>query len=297
MAARVSLSPLETYRISTPTPLKSASTQFLNHNHPSYLVFLTNSCRYNLSLSFSTSPSSSSSSTPSFTLEDPSLTGPILSDKELQRRQLLENFNYFQELKSGLMWVQVMKAEEMDTVVELLARSFVESMNLPISFLRFMVKQYMIERRSLLPHAATLVAFYRENVDEELQPVGTVEVSFDNRGANPNPPTPTPPQDSPYICNMTVKETLRRRGIGWHLLKASEQLISQMSSKREIYLHCRMVDTAPLNLYRKAGYNIVKTDSIMILLMLQKRKHLMSKELPVLGNSIDISESNGDLPS
>lgn len=73
-----------------------------------------------------------------------------------------------------------------------------------------------------------------------------------------------------------------RRGIGWHLLKASEELISQMSSSREAYLHCRMIDTAPFNMYTKAGYNIVKTDSILILLTLQRRKHLMYKKLPVL---------------
>lgn len=71
-----------------------------------------------------------------------------------------------------------------------------------------------------------------------------------------------------------------RRGIGWHLLKASEELISQMSSSREVYLHCRMIDTAPLNMYRKAGYTIVETDNIFILLALQRRKHLMWKVLP-----------------
>lgn len=73
-----------------------------------------------------------------------------------------------------------------------------------------------------------------------------------------------------------------RRGIGWHLLKASEELISQMSSTREAYLHCRMIDTAPFNMYKKAGYDIVKTDNILVMLLLQRRKHLMCKKLPVL---------------
>lgn len=80
-----------------------------------------------------------------------------------------------------------------------------------------------------------------------------------------------------------------RRGIGWHLLKASEELISQMSSSREAYLHCRMIDAAPFNMYTKAGYNIIRTDSILILLTLQRRKHLMYKKLPVL---ISFSESD-----
>ena len=88
-----------------------------------------------------------------------------------------------------------------------------------------------------------------------------------------------------------------RRGIGWHLLKASEELISKMSSSREVYLHCRMIDEAPFNMYTKAGYNVVKTDSILILLMLQRRKHLMRKELQVLDGPSDFSESNEQLPS
>lgn len=178
----------------------------------------------------------------------------------------------------------------MDLTVQLLAESFAESMLLPLgyeSLLRFLVKQYLIERRALLPHAVTLIAFYRQrgqSAEEGEVLAGTVEVSFDKRGANASPPTPTPPKNSPYICNMTVKKPLRRKGIGWHLLKASEELISQMSSSKEVYLHCRMIDVAPFNMYIKAGYHIVKTDSILILLMLQRRKHLMCKKLPVFGS-------------
>jgi len=81
-----------------------------------------------------------------------------------------------------------------------------------------------------------------------------------------------------------------RRGIGWHLLKASEELISQMSSSREVYLHCRMIDTAPLNMYRKAGYTIVETDNIFILLTLQRRKHLMCKVLPDSESLFEVDE-------
>ena len=88
-----------------------------------------------------------------------------------------------------------------------------------------------------------------------------------------------------------------RRGIGWHLLKASEELISKMTSSSEVYLHCRMIDTAPFNMYTKAGYYIVKTDSILILLMLQRRKHLMCKKLPVATSPLesDILGSDGGL--
>lgn len=38
----------------------------------------------------------------------------------------------------------------------------------------------------------------------------TAEVSFDAVGAPGAPPTPTPPLNFPYICNMTVKTPLRR---------------------------------------------------------------------------------------
>lgn len=192
----------------------------------------------------------------------------------------------------------------MDDTVALLAESFAESMVWPsgyLSLLRFLVKQYLIERRALMPHTATLIGFYRgkenerlehEEEEEEEELAGTVEVCFDKRGANASPPTPTPPKNSPYICNMSVDKPLRRRGIGWHLLKASEELISQMNSTREVYLHCRMIDAAPFNMYIKAGYKVVNTDSIFILLMLQRRKHLMCKKLPVLGSPFDMSDSD-----
>lgn len=96
-------------------------------------------------------------------------------------------------------------------VVALLSESFGESMLLPngyVTLLGFLVKQYLIERRGLLPHTATLVGFYRESEGENLELAGTLEVCFDRRGANASIPSPTPPKDSPYICNMTVTSRL-----------------------------------------------------------------------------------------
>lgn len=182
----------------------------------------------------------------------------------------------------------------MDMTVGLLSESFGESMSLPFNYLNvlaYLIKQYVIERRALMPHTATLVGYYKEgDGDEDEQLAGTVEVSFDMKGANSSPPSPTPPKDLPYICNMSVKKSLRRRGIGWHLLKACEELISQMTISREVYLHCRMIDEAPFNMYTKAGYSIIKTDNILILLTLQRRKHLMRKILPVRTNRTSESE-------
>lgn len=70
-----------------------------------------------------------------------------------------------------------------------------------------------------------------------------------------------------------------------------------MSSVRDVYLHCRMIDLAPLNMYTKAGYNIVKTDSIRVLLMLQRRKHLMCKKLAVLKNPSELDIPGSDTES
>ena len=99
--------------------------------------------------------------------------------------------------------------------VELLAESSAESMFLPAMYLTvlgFSIKQYMIERRGVMPHAVTLIGFYRGDGDKDGQEElsGTVEVSFDKRGANASPTTPTPPKECPYICNITVKKALRR---------------------------------------------------------------------------------------
>ena len=64
-------------------------------------------------------------------------------------------------------------------------------------------------------HMATLVGFYigmadGEDGGGELKLAGTVEVCFDRRGANASVPSPAPPKDSPYICNMAVQKSLRR---------------------------------------------------------------------------------------
>lgn len=224
-------------------------------------------------------------------ISDPLRTGRFLSSEDLDKLRLLEGFVYTAELKSGSLSIRAMREDETDETVALLAESFAESMLLPrayISVLEFLVKKYLIERRDVVPHAVTLLGFFRERKDDEEEReedegelAGTVEVCFDERGANVSPPTPTAPRKSPYISNMSVKEDLRRRGIGWHLLKAAEEIISEMSLASEVYLHCRMIDTAPFNMYTKAGYNVVKTDNIFVLMMLQRRKHLMLKKLPV----------------
>ncbi|KAK9104632.1 hypothetical protein Scep_021476 [Stephania cephalantha] len=244
-----------------------------------------------------TTPLSSSPSPPEPCLIDPLPTSGFMTNNELNKLRLLENFRYSHEFGSGSMWVGVMRAENLDSAVGLLSESFAESMSLPfgyVRFLAFLVKQYMVERRGVMPHMATLVAFYREEGGEE-ELAGTVEVSFNRRGANASPPTPAAPKDSPYVCNMAVKKPLRRKGIGWHLLKACEELIRQMScAPINVYLHCRIIDTAPFSMYTKAGYSVVKTDNIFILLTLQRRKHLMRKRLEVVNDPLEAGVSSSD---
>ncbi|GER32322.1 acyl-CoA N-acyltransferases-like protein [Striga asiatica] len=316
-------------------------------HHPCYSFLKFPKARNNLSLSSphfpfpSSSPSSlqnpleaDRSLTNSSSLQNLLQTERFLTKDELVNLDLLSNYSYHQQLESGFLWVRVMRDEELDMTVTLLSESFAESMMMATSgyqkLLEFLVKNYLLERRGMMPHNATLLGIYRENGEEDFELAGTVELTFDRKGANVNPPTPKPPKDSPYICNMAVRKPFRRflrdlvwksdlrlgwkktnsysslkkcgflllipglhligiemqakaerRGIGWHLLKASEELITKMGSLREVYLHCRMIDEGPFTMYTKAGYSIVETDSILTWLTLQRRRHLMRKELPV----------------
>ncbi|ONK69506.1 uncharacterized protein A4U43_C05F23650 [Asparagus officinalis] len=180
-----------------------------------------------------------------------------------------------------------MGPQELGPTITLLAESFAESSWMSSGYaklLEFLIKQYVVERRSLVPHAVMLVGVYKEG-EGEGELACTAEVSFDARGANKDPPTPAAPRNCPYVCNMTVKKKLRRKGIGRQLLRACEELISQMKTIRKVYLHCRLIDTGPFEMYTKAGYSIVQTDSMLILLSFQRRKHLMCKELPPLVDS------------
>ncbi|KAK8471958.1 hypothetical protein PHAVU_002G073400 [Phaseolus vulgaris] len=263
---------------------------------------------FHFSLFSSTKPRSSAFKLSASHSPSPPLTSGFLTDDDLRRLNSLDSFLYRRDLPSGSLSVRLMRPHETRPTVLLLAHSFAESLLIPVAYvnlLAFLINQYLLQRLTLLPNTATLVAFYtqtqppptaaKEEEGEQLQEdegellhedegarlVGTVEICFNRRGANASVPSPTPPRDSPYICNMAVQKSLRRRGIGWHLLKASEELISQMSSSKEVYLHCRMIDEAPFKMYTKADYKIVKTDSILVLLMLQRRKHLMCKKLPL----------------
>ncbi|KAG0482557.1 hypothetical protein HPP92_010641 [Vanilla planifolia] len=162
--------------------------------------------------------------------------GVFLDNIGLHRLQTLEKYIREDELDGGG-WLEIrhMEDSEVDPTVMLLSDSYAETMGVPqryVPLLSFFVKQYLVERRSLVPHAAMLVGFYRDSGVKEPELACTAEVSFDSRGANAAPPTPLPPSDFPYICNMAVKKALRRKGIARRLLKACEELISLMKTNK-----------------------------------------------------------------
>ncbi|XP_057868420.2 GCN5-related N-acetyltransferase 5, chloroplastic isoform X2 [Cryptomeria japonica] len=200
----------------------------------------------------------------------------LLDDQELEKLESLENFVYEHRFDHGCLVIKAMDNEHMEDTSELLTESFAELMWGPLTYkplLKFTIREHMMERRALVPHAVTLIE--REG---EWTFCGTVEISLNSKGASKFHTTPVPPKSSPYLFNMAVNKDIRRRGIGWQLLKASEKLVTQMGSG-EMYLHCRMIDMAPFNMYTKAGYKVVETDNILTLLTLQRRKHLMYKKL------------------
>ncbi|XLS94504.1 hypothetical protein HN51_070512 [Arachis hypogaea] len=68
-----------------------------------------------------------------------------------------------------------------------------------------------MERRTLMPHMATLLGFYRKNApnqgeqqEQEVKFAGTVEVFFDQRDANTSMPSP-----------LSLMENWRRAVVVW----------------------------------------------------------------------------------
>ncbi|RLM65457.1 hypothetical protein C2845_PM16G10240 [Panicum miliaceum] len=194
--------------------------------------------------------------------------GVFLSPRALSQLDELAAFRYEHAFPHGLLTVRALtRGPEDDAVAEALVRLLASSFSETARWAP--AQRYAQLLTFVIRSAAVLVGFYRpadaagateDDVDEgsedgegkdEGEMACTAEVSFDAVGTPGAQPTPTPPLDFPYICNMTVKTALRR-----------------------------IIDQVPFNMYRKSGYKIVETDSILVWLSLQKRKYLMSKELP-----------------
>eukprot|EP00252_Welwitschia_mirabilis_P007299 TRINITY_DN18549_c0_g1_i2.p1 TRINITY_DN18549_c0_g1~~TRINITY_DN18549_c0_g1_i2.p1 ORF type:complete len:322 (+),score=53.08 TRINITY_DN18549_c0_g1_i2:296-1261(+) len=203
----------------------------------------------------------------------------LFDEQEVKMLEILESFEYKHAFDDGPLVVKFMNSEYMSSTEDLLTESFVDLMWGPLTYrpiLKLSVRENMLDRRSIIPHSATLVALHAPNQGDWVL-VGTVELSFNAKGSSPLMPTPIPPKDAPYLCNMAVDKKFRRRGIGKHLLMASEKLVQEMGSN-EMYLHCRIIDLVPFGMYTKAGYNVVQTDNIFALLTLQRRRHLLYKK-------------------
>ncbi|KAG6543977.1 hypothetical protein Mapa_014601 [Marchantia paleacea] len=212
---------------------------------------------------------------------------------DMKKVDALRNFEYRIGSEKGVLVVQVLRVEHMKAVEELLVDSFAELMGGLLTYrplLTLTVRQYVRDRYACLPDAVTLVGLYapaednvvmgrtEDNESSNWLLAGTVELSFSNAGHPDIPAGPSPPPGSPYLCNMAVSSAYRRRGIGRQLLKAAEELAASKGCE-DMYLHCRMVDMAPLNMYQGAGYQIVATDSILSLLSFQRRRYLMKKRI------------------
>jgi hypothetical protein len=156
--------------------------------------------------------------------------GVFLPPSALARLDELEAFRYEHTFPHGQLTVRSLgRGPDNDAVAEalvrLLASSFSETVRWApaqryAQLLTFVIRRYLYERRGIAPHAAVLVGFYRPDDATEEEGGGegedegemacTAEVSFDATGAPGAPPTPTPPLEFPYMCNMTVKRSMRR---------------------------------------------------------------------------------------
>ncbi|RWV87990.1 hypothetical protein GW17_00049967 [Ensete ventricosum] len=209
-----------------------------------------------------------------------SVTHPIVSsrtdapEQSGEALQVLRDFSCIVELdRGGVLEIRPVEPGELESTGTLLAETFSESRLVPVRYahlIAFLVKQYLEERRALEPHVAVLVGFYKQrDAEGPAQLACTAEISFDARGTNAASPTPHPPPDCPYICNMAVRKSLRR-----------------------------VVDKGPFEMYRKAGYEVLKTDSFFIWLSLQRRKHLMCKKLPPPSDdTVNNTSASDDHPS
>lgn len=71
---------------------------------------------------------------------------------------------------------------------------------------------------------------------------------------------------------------VRRRGFRRQMMKAAEDLVLRMGCE-DMYLHVRIIDTAPLAMYKVAGYQVVSTNSLLSVIKFGRRFHLMCKRL------------------
>ena len=85
-----------------------------------------------------------------------------------------------------------------------------------------------------------------------------------------------PPDEDAYLANIGVDPSFRRHGVARKMLECCEKL-AQDQSCSSIYLHVRLGDIGPLNLYTSAGYSVVYEDSWLLKLRGRTPTALMCK--------------------
>lgn len=61
----------------------------------------------------------------------------------------------------------------------------------------------------------------------------------------------------PYLCNLAIAESYRRRGLGRRLVDLCEKISKDTWGYSEIYLHADGEDEAAATLYDKADYRVL----------------------------------------
>ncbi|KAK9818296.1 hypothetical protein WJX72_010197 [[Myrmecia] bisecta] len=107
--------------------------------------------------------------------------------------------------------------------------------------------------------------------------VGTGELSF-AASTRTKFLTLNAPEDCGYLCNMAVAEDYQRRGFGMALLRALERT-AEIVEQPNLYLHNRFQDDPAAALYKRAGYEVVKKDNFLMMLLGRDRRYLMRKRL------------------
>ena len=87
-----------------------------------------------------------------------------------------------------------------------------------------------------------------------------------------------PPEDAPYLCNIAVDPSFRRKGIARRMLTHVEDYCRQ-HGWGQVYLHVRLGDDAARSLYDTSGYKEVASDSWLIKLQNRTPNALLCKQL------------------
>jgi len=88
----------------------------------------------------------------------------------------------------------------------------------------------------------------------------------------------SPPDDAPYLCNIAVDPSFRRKGLARQMLSHVEDYCRE-HGWNNIYLHVRLGDEAARALYDTSGYQELAADSWLIKLQNRTPNALLCKQL------------------